>query len=115
MRLIGFRRSYERMTNAFHRMIAGWILTGRPASRDSTPVPIVVSPPGPPLFVEGEGVPDAARGCVPQRPPLIVVSHGTGGTAMALSWLCAGLATHAISANAFARASSPSRPSIGGR
>lgn len=60
-----------------------------------TPVrPIEVGPPGQPYFVEGEGALDAPLESAPARLPFVVVSHGTGGTAMDISWLCASLAAH---------------------
>jgi predicted dienelactone hydrolase len=54
---------------------------------------IDVGPPGNPYFSEGVGARDAAVATSPGRFPFVVVSHGTGGTNMDLSWLCAGLAS----------------------
>jgi predicted dienelactone hydrolase len=65
-----------------------------PAVATARMTPIVVGAPGKPLFQEGEAARDAAPAAAPSRLPLIVVSHGTGGTNMDLSWLCAGLAAH---------------------
>ncbi len=62
-------------------------------ARAGTPTgPIEVGPPQTPFFSEGEGAPDAPLAVASSAYPLIVVSHGTGGTAMDLSWLCAALA-----------------------
>jgi predicted dienelactone hydrolase len=63
-----------------------------PAGPGTAVQPIVVGPPQTPYFVEGEGAKDAPLASGPARLPLIVISHGTGGTAMDLAWLCAGLA-----------------------
>jgi len=63
-----------------------------PAPAGTTAIPIVIGPPGSPYFVEGRAAQDAQLAASPAHMPLIVVSHGTGGTAMDLSWLCAGLA-----------------------
>ena len=63
-----------------------------PADPRTSVQPIVVGPPQAPYFVEGDGAKDAPLASGPGRLPLIVVSHGTGGTAMDLEWLCAGLA-----------------------
>lgn len=65
-----------------------------PAPAGTRVTPIAVGPPGTPYFVEGEAADDAPLVASPVRFPLVVVSHGTGGTAMDLSWLCAGLAAH---------------------
>ncbi len=63
-----------------------------PAPAGTRAEPIAVGPPGAPFFSEGVGAPDAALVASPARFPFVVVSHGTGGTAMDLSWLCAALA-----------------------
>ncbi len=65
-----------------------------PAPDGTRVTPITVGPPRTPYFVEGEAAQDAPLMASPGRLPFIVVSHGTGGTAMDLSWLCAGLAAH---------------------
>jgi predicted dienelactone hydrolase len=63
-----------------------------PATSGTAVRPIVVGPSHAPLFMEGEAGSDAAVAMMPAQMPFIVVSHGTGGTAMDLAWLCAGLA-----------------------
>ena len=65
-----------------------------PAAAGVAVRPIEVGPPGSPFFVEGEAAQDAALAPVAAPLPFIVVSHGTGGTAMDISWLCASLAAH---------------------
>lgn len=70
------------------------VIVWYPAVAGTTVRPIEVGPPGAPFFVEGEAAQDAAIAPAPARLPFIVVSHGTGGTAMDLSWLCASLAAH---------------------
>jgi predicted dienelactone hydrolase len=63
-----------------------------PAAAGTQMEPIEIGPPGVPYFVESQGALDAPFAATPAQLPFIVVSHGTGGTAMDLSWLCAGLA-----------------------
>jgi predicted dienelactone hydrolase len=63
-----------------------------PAAAGTPTEPIAIGPPGVPYFVESQGALDAPFAETPAHLPFIVVSHGTGGTAMDLSWLCAGLA-----------------------
>jgi predicted dienelactone hydrolase len=65
-----------------------------PAPPGTAVAPIAVGVPGNPLFVEGAGADDAPLAVAPARFPFVVVSHGTGGTSMDLSWLCANLAAH---------------------
>ncbi|MGB8264770.1 MAG: hypothetical protein WCE44_00405 [Candidatus Velthaea sp.] len=63
-----------------------------PAAAGTPVQPIVVGPPQTPLFAEGEAAVDPPLAVTAARYPLVVVSHGTGGTSMDVSWLCAGLA-----------------------
>ncbi len=65
-----------------------------PAAAGTPTVPIEVGAPGKPLFREGMAAFDAPLSGGPARLPFVVVSHGTGGTNMDLSWLCAALAAH---------------------
>jgi predicted dienelactone hydrolase len=51
----------------------------------------VIGPPNAPLFRLGDWAPDAAPAS--GRFPLIVMSHGTGGSAQIMSWLGSGLAS----------------------
>src|SRR5262249_14368572 len=61
-----------------------------PAGAKEWPPP--VAPPGAPLFDVGPGAPGAALAPAPARLPLILLSHGTGGTALTLGWLGTALA-----------------------
>jgi predicted dienelactone hydrolase len=63
-----------------------------PAPAGTPTEPIEIGPPGVPYFSENQGALDAPVAATSAQLPFIVVSHGTGGTAMDLSWLCAGLA-----------------------
>ena len=65
-----------------------------PAAPGAVVHPIDVGPPDVPFFSEGDGARDAQIAPTAAKLPFIVVSHGTGGTNMDLSWLCAGLAAH---------------------
>jgi predicted dienelactone hydrolase len=65
-----------------------------PAADRTQTEPIEIGPPGVAYFVESQGALDAPIAATPAQLPFIVVSHGTGGTSMDLSWLCAGLAAH---------------------
>jgi predicted dienelactone hydrolase len=47
-----------------------------------------------PLFAAGRAAPDAAVVSAPARLPLIVLSHGTGGSALQMAWLGTALAAH---------------------
>jgi len=47
-----------------------------------------------PFARAGRAAPDAALASAPRRFPLIVMSHGTGGSALALAWLGTRLAAH---------------------
>jgi predicted dienelactone hydrolase len=53
-----------------------------------------IGPPDAPLFNAGTAADDAAPAAAPQRFPLIVLSHGTGGTAAGMGWLGTALAAH---------------------
>jgi predicted dienelactone hydrolase len=63
-----------------------------PAAAGTAVQPLEIGPPGSPLFSEDAAAENAPLAESPARFPLVVVSHGTGGTAMDLSWLCIGLA-----------------------
>jgi predicted dienelactone hydrolase len=65
-----------------------------PAPAGTHMEPIEVGPPGQSYFTEGAAAPDAPLAATPAKLPFVVVSHGTGGTKMDLSWLCASLAAH---------------------
>jgi predicted dienelactone hydrolase len=53
-----------------------------------------IGPPQAPLFDAGKAIPDAKVAASLERFPLIVLSHGTGGSAIIMGWLGAGLAAH---------------------
>jgi predicted dienelactone hydrolase len=63
-----------------------------PADPSSLEQPQSIGPPDVPLIDAGRAAPDApaARG----RYPLVVLSHGTGGSALTLGWLGTALASH---------------------
>ena len=64
-------------------------------STDDTvaPVPWLLGPPNAPLFRLGSSTPRAPFAMSPRRRPLIVLSHGTGGSAAMLAWLAEPLAS----------------------
>ena len=62
-----------------------------PAAAMTNSAPQVIGPPNAPLFTLGEWAPDAAPAS--GRFPLIVLSHGTGGSAQIMGWLASGLAS----------------------
>lgn len=70
------------------------VIVWYPATAGTATSPIEVGPPGQSYFTEGEAAPGAPFAASPATLPFVVVSHGTGGTAMDLSWLCAALAAH---------------------
>ena len=53
-----------------------------------------IGPPGAPLARAGKAAPGAAPAAAPKRFPLVVISHGTGGSALAMAWLGTQLAAH---------------------
>lgn len=53
-----------------------------------------IGPDGSPLASAGRAAPDASLAPAKARFPLIVISHGTGGSASALAWLGTRLAAH---------------------
>ena len=60
----------------------------------------MLGPPGRPLLDGGRAAPDAALSPTPVKFPLIVLSHGTGGTAGNLAWLGTALASRGFVAAA---------------
>ncbi len=70
------------------------VIVWYPAIAGTATTPITVGPPGRSYFTEDDGALGAAMAPSPAKLPFVVVSHGTGGTAMDLSWLCAALAAH---------------------
>jgi predicted dienelactone hydrolase len=65
-----------------------------PAAATAREQPQWIGTPGKPLARAGEAAPGAALARRPERFPLIVISHGTGGSALAMAWLGARLASH---------------------
>jgi len=63
-----------------------------PADPAAVEQPQWVGPPNAPLFTVGSAAPDARP--APGRFPLVVLSHGTGGSALMLGWLGTTLASH---------------------
>lgn len=58
-----------------------------PAAASAREVPQWIGAPPAALAAAGKAAPDAALAPAPKRFPLIVISHGTGGTALAMAWL----------------------------
>jgi predicted dienelactone hydrolase len=65
-----------------------------PADEAAIERPQSIGPPGSPLFVAGSAAPDAGVAGSPAKFPLIVLSHGTGGSALQMAWLGTVLASH---------------------
>ena len=57
-----------------------------PAAAAAVERPLVVGPPEPPLFDVGAAAPDAAFAADGERHPVILLSHGFGGTARIMGW-----------------------------
>jgi predicted dienelactone hydrolase len=65
-----------------------------PASASAVARPQTLGPPEAPLFLAGSAAPEAKLADLPRRFPLVLLSHGTGGSAMQLAWLGTYLAAH---------------------
>ena len=65
-----------------------------PASAASREEPQWIGEPGSAFAAAGIAAPDAAPAATPAGFPLIVISHGTGGSALAMAWLGTRLAAH---------------------
>ncbi len=65
-----------------------------PAESSSVEKPQWIGPPDSPLFNAGIAAPDAAIAKTPAKFPLIVISHGTGGSALSMAWMGTVLAAH---------------------
>ena len=61
-----------------------------PAQPDAKEQPLTIGPPGAPLFQEGSSAVDAP--VAPGRWPLLLVSHGNGGSARMMGWFGTALA-----------------------
>jgi predicted dienelactone hydrolase len=70
-----------------------------PAASDAREEPEWIGPPVIPFVSAGRAAPDAAPAAGPRR-PLILLSHGFGGTAADLAWLGTALAAHGFIAAA---------------
>jgi len=65
-----------------------------PADAAAVERPQSIGGPGAPLFLAGHAAPDARVAASPAEFPLIVLSHGTGGSAFQMAWLGTVLASH---------------------
>ncbi|HEV2268272.1 MAG TPA: hypothetical protein VGR92_02340 [Steroidobacteraceae bacterium] len=65
-----------------------------PAAATSRAEPQWMGEPGHAFAAAGVAAPDAAPAAAPAKFPLIVISHGTGGSALAMAWLGTRLAAH---------------------
>jgi predicted dienelactone hydrolase len=63
-----------------------------PAADTAVEVPQTIGPPGAPLFEAGLASPNASFAPSSKALPLILLSHGTGGSAMQMAWLGTALA-----------------------
>jgi predicted dienelactone hydrolase len=65
-----------------------------PAGAAAVEKPQWIGSPENPLFSAGSAAPDAPLAASPPKFPLIVLSHGTGGSALMMSWIGIVLAAH---------------------
>ena len=65
-----------------------------PAAAASAEQPQWIGPPDVPLFSAGTAAPGATLAASPAKFPLILLSHGTGGTSLIMGWLGSALAAH---------------------
>jgi predicted dienelactone hydrolase len=65
-----------------------------PADPVSVEKPQWIGAPDNPLFSAGSAAPDAALAASPGKFPLVVLSHGTGGSALMMAWIGTALAAH---------------------
>jgi predicted dienelactone hydrolase len=63
-----------------------------PAAEDAPQEEILVGPPAAPLFKIGRGTRDAKLTMLQEKFPLVLLSHGTGGSAMSIGWFGMALA-----------------------
>jgi predicted dienelactone hydrolase len=66
-----------------------------PAAPNAVEAPLDIGPPGKPLFTPGSAAPDAAFEDARPR-PVILLSHGFGGTARIMAWFGTALARHGL-------------------
>jgi predicted dienelactone hydrolase len=67
-----------------------------PAARVAREEQQWIGPPGAPLARAGRAARGASLAATPNRFPLVVISHGTGGSALAMAWLGTQLAAHGL-------------------
>ncbi|HEV2424916.1 MAG TPA: peptidase [Terriglobia bacterium] len=65
-----------------------------PADAAAVEKPQWIGPPQSPLFSAGKAAPEAPPAKAPAKFPLIVLSHGTGGSALSIAWIGTALAAH---------------------
>jgi predicted dienelactone hydrolase len=65
-----------------------------PAENGADPKPQRIPPVGPAIFEAAPAAPEAKIAASPAKLPLILLSHGTGGTAQSLAWFATALAAH---------------------
>jgi len=65
-----------------------------PAEPTATEQPQWIGPTEAPLLSAGKAAPEAKLASSPGKFPLIVLSHGTGGSALVMAWLATALASH---------------------
>jgi predicted dienelactone hydrolase len=65
-----------------------------PAESGADPKPQRIPPVGPAIFEAAPAAPEAKIAASPAKLPLILLSHGTGGTAHTLAWFATALAAH---------------------
>ncbi len=65
-----------------------------PADANAVEKPQWIGAPDNPLFSAGSAAPDAHMAASPGKFPLIVLSHGTGGSALMMAWMGTVLAAH---------------------
>jgi predicted dienelactone hydrolase len=65
-----------------------------PAESGADPKPQRIPPVGPAIFEASPAAPEAKIAARPAKLPLILLSHGTGGTAQTLAWFATALAAH---------------------
>jgi predicted dienelactone hydrolase len=66
-----------------------------PAAPGAAETSLDIGPPGKPLFTPGSAAPDAAFENARPR-PVILLSHGFGGTARIMAWFGTALARHGL-------------------
>src|ERR1700758_3348329 len=68
------------------------VLVWYPAAENAVERQQVIGPPDAPLFSAGNAAEHAAMAPALEKRPLIVLSHGTGGSGMQMAWLGTALA-----------------------